>query len=211
MRRGSNSYRRPPGGMGGNRLVAPELRRRHGRVPVLHGGSATRNAPPPQANRLDLSPLRSDGSHYLKAIMDAVFGRHQFRNEIIRRRNESGAKGSQHGPKTWGTNTDSLLYYAKGKKATFDPRVNMRLTEAEIMKRFPRTDAHGERYKTKPSAWRQPSMGPRPNLCYAFHGIKPPYPSGWRFGRVAWKRNTRRATSLFSTENWNGDHLRETM
>ena len=121
-------------------------------------------------------------SHYLKAIMDAVFGRHQFRNEIIRRRNESGAKGSQHGPKMWGTNTDSLLYYAKGKKATFDPRVNMRLTEAEIMKRFPKTDAHGERYKTKPSAWRQPSMGPRPNLCYAFHGIKPPYPSGWRFG-----------------------------
>ena len=24
-------------------------------------------------------------------------------------------------------------------------------------------------------------MGARPNLCYAFRGIKPPYPSGWRF------------------------------
>ena len=61
-------------------------------------------------------------SHYLKALMDAVFGRSQFRNEIVRRRNESGAKGNQHPPKTWGTNSDSLLFYTKGDKAPFDPR-----------------------------------------------------------------------------------------
>lgn len=120
-------------------------------------------------------------SHYLKAVMDAVFGWKQFRNEIIHRRNESGAKGSQHNPKTWGANSDSLLFYAKGVGATFDPRVNAAPTEAEAVKKFPNVDENGERYKTKPSAWRQPSMGPRPNLCYAFRGIKPPYPSGWRF------------------------------
>ena len=120
-------------------------------------------------------------SHYLKAVMDAIFGCKQFRNEIVHRRNESGAKGSQHNPKTWGANSDSLLFYTKGKRATFDPRVNAALTEAEIVKKFPNVDENGDRYKTKPSAWRQPSMGPRPNLCYAFRGIKPPYPSGWRF------------------------------
>ena len=120
-------------------------------------------------------------SHYLKAVMDAIFGWQQFRNEIIHRRNESGVKGSQHNPKTWGANTDSLLFYTKGEGATFSPQVKMSLTEAEAIKKFPMVDAHGERYKTKPSAWRQPSMGARPNLCYAFRGIKPPYPSGWRF------------------------------
>ena len=120
-------------------------------------------------------------SHYLKALMDAVFGRKQFHNEIIRRRNDSEAKGSQHAPKSWGTNTDSLLFYTKGNKATFDPRISVNLTEKEIMKKFPRIDEYGERYKTKPSAHRQPSMGPRPNLCYAFRGVEPPYPTGWRF------------------------------
>ncbi len=119
-------------------------------------------------------------SHYLKAVMDAVFGWRNFRNEIIHRRNESGVKGSQHSPKTWGANSDSLLFYAKGEAATFDPLVNVGLTEAEIVKKFPNVDENGERYKTKPSAWRQPSMGARPNLCYAFRGIKPPFPSGWR-------------------------------
>ena len=119
-------------------------------------------------------------SHYLKTLMDAIFGRHQFRNEIIRRRNESEAKGSQHKPKTWGTNTDSLLFYTKGKKATFDPRIIRDLTEEEIEKKFPHIDDFGERYKTKPSAHRQPSMGDRPNLYYEFRGVWPPYRTGWR-------------------------------
>ena len=118
-------------------------------------------------------------SHYLKAVMDAIFGWKQFRNEIAWRRNESGAKGSQHANRTWGSNWDSVLFYSKGH-GTFDPREN-NFTDEEIVKKFPLVDRRGERYKTKPSAWRQPSMGARPNLCYEFHGILPPYPSGWRY------------------------------
>lgn len=122
-------------------------------------------------------------SHYLKAVMDAIFGYKNFRNEIIHRRNESGVKGSQHAAKTWGANTDTILFYVKGDKARFDPRSSAGLSETEIAKKFPMIDDSGRRYKTKPSAWRQPSMGARPNLCYAFHGVTPPYPSGWRFER----------------------------
>ena len=118
-------------------------------------------------------------SHYLKAVMDAIFGWKQFRNEIAWRRNESGAKGSQHANRTWGSNWDSVLFYSKGH-GTFDPREN-NFTNEEIVKKFPLVDRRGERYKTKPSAWCQPSMGARPNLCYEFHGILPPYPSGWRY------------------------------
>ena len=44
-------------------------------------------------------------------------------------------------------------------------------------------DENGERYNTKLTAWRQPSMGERPNLCYDFHGISSPYPSGWRLSK----------------------------
>ena len=54
------------------------------------------------------------------------------------------------------------------------------MTESEIRAKFPKIDHDGERYNTKLTAWRQPSMGERPNLCYPFMGIYPPYPSGWR-------------------------------
>ena len=121
-------------------------------------------------------------SHYLKAVMDAIFGWQNFRNEINWRRNESGAKGSQHSSKRWGNNVDHLLFYAKGKESRFEPRIIRDLTEADIIRMFPKTDENGQRYNTKMTAWCSPSMGARPNLCYEFQGHYPPYPSGWRLG-----------------------------
>lgn len=119
---------------------------------------------------------------YAKGMMDAIFGRANFRNEIVWRRNESGAKGSQHSASSWGSNIDYLLFYSKGASLTFEPRIIREWDVEEVKRRFPKVDSDGRRYNTKMTAWRSPSMGPRPNLCYAFHGIKPPYPSGWRLG-----------------------------
>ena len=45
-------------------------------------------------------------SHYLKLVMDFIFGRHNFRNEIIWKRNSS-----HNDSKGWGRVTDSLLFY----------------------------------------------------------------------------------------------------
>jgi len=137
--------------------------------------------------------LRDDGSlylhcdptasHYLKTLLDAIFGKGNFKNEIVWRRNESGAKGSQHAPSSWGNNTDCLLFYTKGKSATFDPRIIKDFSDEELMRRYPKVNERGERYNTKMTAWCSPSMGARPNLCYTFMGIDPPYPSGWRLSR----------------------------
>ncbi len=122
-------------------------------------------------------------SHYLKAVMDAIFGWRIFRDEIVWRRNESGAKGSQHSAKRWGNNVDHLLYYAKSDATPLEPRVVQELSKFDLKRMFPKIDDKGQRYNTKMTAWRSPSMGPRPNLCYEFHGHVPPYPSGWRLGR----------------------------
>ena len=137
--------------------------------------------------------LADDGSMYLhidhtahawaKCLMDAIFGKANFRNEIVWRRNESGAKGSQHGASSWGSNVDYLLFYAKSDETILEPRIIREFDEKEIRRRFPKVDGNGERYNTKMTAWCSPSMGARPNLCYEFHGITPPYPSGWRLGR----------------------------
>lgn len=59
-------------------------------------------------------------SHYLKLLMDAVFGATQFKNEIIWRRT-----GSHNSSKRFGPIHDTLLFYAKGDthyfRRTFRP------------------------------------------------------------------------------------------
>lgn len=57
-------------------------------------------------------------SHYLKLVMDAVFGRSNFRNEIIWERDPAG-KGAKRTSKQWPRNTDSILLYSKSDQYTF--------------------------------------------------------------------------------------------
>ena len=122
-------------------------------------------------------------SHYIKVMMDGVFGKGSFKNEIVWRRNESGAKGSQHTPSSWGSNADFILFYTKSSNTIFEPR-NKQLSVDDIKRLFPKVNETGEKYNTKMTAWCSPSMGDRPNLCYAFQGIYPPYSSGWRLSQM---------------------------
>ncbi len=121
-------------------------------------------------------------SHYLKLLMDEIFGVRNYQNEVIWKRVTSLAKGNQHWPKTWGANTDSIFFYTKGKDYRLDPF--LKLTEAETVTKFPLVDEDGRRYKDDSShIWSTPGMGPRPNLCYTWRGFTNPHPSGWRLSR----------------------------
>lgn len=55
-------------------------------------------------------------SHYLKVVMDAIFGAPNFRNEVIWKR--TGAHGSA---KRWGPIHDVLLFYSKSDAYTWRP------------------------------------------------------------------------------------------
>ena len=57
----------------------------------------------------------STASHYLKSMMDAIFGRKNFRNEIIWKRTNSRSDGNQ-----FGRVHDILLFYSKGKGYTWN-------------------------------------------------------------------------------------------
>ncbi len=69
--------------------------------------------------------LRNDGSiylhcdptasHYLKQLMDAIFGKRNFRNEIVWCYNVGGK-----GKLRWATKHDILLFFTKTQKYTFD-------------------------------------------------------------------------------------------
>ena len=75
-------------------------------------------------------------SHYLKALMDAIFGYKQFRNEIIWKRGAVPA-----GPKRWRWIHDTILFYAGRTKY----RWNQVLQEAspEYMRRYQLADERG--------------------------------------------------------------------
>src|SRR5688572_11245712 len=62
-------------------------------------------------------------SHYLKLLMDAVFGPSNFRNEITWKR-RVGSSSSVHKSNRFGTCTDILLFYAKSESALFIPQYN---------------------------------------------------------------------------------------
>ncbi len=60
-------------------------------------------------------------SHYLKLVMDAIFGRSEFRTEIAWKRTSSHSDGTQ-GRKQYGRIRDVILFYSMGKEWTWNPQ-----------------------------------------------------------------------------------------
>ena len=56
-------------------------------------------------------------SHYLKMLMDSVFGQGNFRNEITWRRTTAHSDSTRYG-----ANTDGILFYTKGAQWTWNPQ-----------------------------------------------------------------------------------------
>lgn len=120
-------------------------------------------------------------SHYLKILMDILFGEKNFRNEIVWQRNDGRGKGSQFENKKFGSNNDIIFFYTKTND--FFLNNTLELTDQEVAIKFNKEDEKGEKYYTGIPIFRSKSMGSRPNLCYEWKGFKNPYPSGWRLSK----------------------------
>jgi len=112
-------------------------------------------------------------SHYLKIVMDAIFGPENLLNEIIWQR--TAVKGDVR--RKFGAVHDTILAYTK----TQDYKYNIVYAEMdnEYHERFRFDDGDGRgSYQSAPLD----SPNPRPNLTYEFKGYPPP-PKGWRVSR----------------------------
>ena len=136
--------------------------------------------------------LANDGSLYLhmddtaaawaKCLLDAIFGRANFRNTVVWKRTRRGFKGSQFRAKRYNSNTDTILFYSKSDKSFFDQtRVAEPYEPGYLERAFRLEDDQGRYYLDEP--FRRRGAGPRPNLCYEYRGIMPPHPSGWQMTR----------------------------
>ncbi len=100
-------------------------------------------------------------SHYLKMLMDAVFGPSNFRNEIVWRR--SHPKG--HAFTRFATSHDVILAFQKGDKpATWNAIYGPNLNADE---QYSLIDENGRRYQLTSLLNPNPD---RPNLTYTFKG-----------------------------------------
>lgn len=113
-------------------------------------------------------------SHYLKMILDAIFGLDRFRSEIIWKR-----YGSHNDAKGYGAVHDTILYYVKGRTAKFNKQYQQ-YDEAYVRERFRFTDPDGRRWAEQNLS----SPNPRPNLTYPYtasNGVtyQPPA-NGWK-------------------------------
>ena len=84
-------------------------------------------------------------SHYLKIIMDDVFGANNFRNEIVWCYSNSG-----RGRHKFTSKHDIILFYAKTKKAKFD--YVLPVSEKYINSHYRQTDKKGNRCRIRVDA-----------------------------------------------------------
>jgi len=116
-----------------------------------------------------------DAVHYVKVIMDEIFGIENFVNDIARVK--CNPKNFER--KAYGNIRDSVLFYVKnyGKHIWNDPREPY--TEEDIKKLFPKVDEDGRRYTTVPlHAPGETRDGP---TGQPWKGINPPPGRHWRY------------------------------
>ncbi len=113
-------------------------------------------------------------SHYLKIILDAIFGIVNHRNEITWKRQSAHSDAK----KKFCDISDIILYYVKTNKAEF--KAQYTAYDPSYIQKFYRHDDNDGRglYQLDNMA----SPNPRPNMMYDWLGF--PYPDkGWRYQR----------------------------
>ena len=109
-------------------------------------------------------------SHYLRVVLDTIFGPKNFRSEITWKRYSSHNDARRAYPSI----TDTILFYAKSSKTSFNV-ARGEYDENYIKKQFRNKDENGRRYRLN----NLQSPNPRPNLTYPYKGYPPP-PNGWK-------------------------------
>ena len=117
-------------------------------------------------------------SHYIKLILDGIFGASEFENEIIWRRGTPRG----HAFTRYASSHDVIFYYAKGEVATWNAEsavVKYDLEDLDVKtdEKYSLRDTDGRRYQLTSLLNPNPN---RPNLSYEFLGVR----RVWRWTRA---------------------------
>lgn len=148
--------------------------------------------------------------HYIKIIMDEVFGEENFRNDIARIK--CNPKNFER--RAYGNIKDVIYFYSKSKPNKGDPMFwpdyRLTLSEQEIEKQFPKIDKQGRRYATTPlHAKGKTKNGP---TGQPWKGLNPPKGRHWRYppqeltrldkvGLIEWSGTNNPRKIIYAVEN----------
>ena len=131
-------------------------------------------------------------SHYLKVMMDMVFGTENYRNEIVWQR--TAVKGDAR--RKFGSVHDAILHYSKSNSYFFKP-IFLGQEDRDYQSRFKFDDHDGRgTYQSAPLD----SPSPRPNLTYPYKGFSPPS-KGWRVSLSVMEELDREGRLIFPTSS----------
>jgi adenine-specific DNA-methyltransferase len=134
-------------------------------------------------------------SHTLRLIIEEVFGKENYRNEIIWKR-----KGGSANPKNnFGVSIDSIHFATKSDQSAFHNQYTRDSAEAKkyIEERF-RNEFEGRKYMLAPIELNA-ALGTRENLIYEYNGYTPKY--GWMMSREKLSEFDR-----LNKLHWNGNN-----
>ncbi len=106
-------------------------------------------------------------SHYVKVMLDQVFGQNNFESEIIWRRTFAKGLASAGFP----NNHDTIFFYSGGEQATFNrpyQKYDLANLDEKTAKKYSQVDADGRRYQL--TSLLNPATN-RPNLTYEVMGV----------------------------------------
>lgn len=114
--------------------------------------------------------------HYLKIILDEIFGAHNFKNDISRIK--SNPKNFSRN--AFGNQKDMILFYAKNAKQNIFNDVRVTLDEADKVRMFKKISPTGRRYNTVPV--HAPGITLNGNTGGKWRDMLPPEGRHWRTG-----------------------------
>jgi len=143
--------------------------------------------------------------HYVKVILDEIFGRDNFVNDIARVK--SNPKNFKR--RAYGNIRDSILFYVKNPRKNIwnDPREPF--TDEDIKRLFPKIDENGRRYTTVPL--HAPGETKNGATNKEWRGIRPPKGRHWMYppsildeldkqGKIVWSKNGVPRLKLYANE-----------
>lgn len=111
--------------------------------------------------------------HYIKIIMDEIFGIENFHNDITRVK----CNPKNFNRKSYGNIKDMILFYSKSKNYIWN-EIYDNYTNEDIIKLFKKVDNKGRRYSTVPL--HAPGETNNGETSKSFKGILPPKGRHWR-------------------------------
>ncbi len=131
--------------------------------------------------------------HYVKVMMDEIFGRKNFRNDISRIK----CNPKNFSRRAFSNVKDMILFYTKTDDYVWNEPTQT-MTESEIAKLFNKVDANGRRYTTNPL--HAPGQTKNGKSGQEWRGMLPPRGRHWRYapnvldeldaqGLIEWSKN----------------------